>query len=137
MAPEAQSADSKPSTEEMTAHVEKYAAAHSAGDIDGIVALFAEDAVVVDPVDQPAYVGREAFRGFFVGAHDISDSMELLITGPVRVAGVFAAVPLRAVSTIGDIKVAVDIIDVFTFGDDGQFVDMKAYWDPAAMITLD
>ncbi len=125
-----------PTSAEMIAHIESYAAAHSAGNIDAIVALFTEDAVVSDPVTEPAYVGREAYRGFFTGAQDLSDSMELVITGPVRTAGTFAAVPLRAVSEIGDITVAVDIVDVFTFGEDGRFVDMKAYWNPKAMQTL-
>lgn len=42
--------------------------------------------------------------------------------------GNFGAVPLRAVTSVGDDKFAVDIIDVFTFNDDGLITDMKAYW---------
>ena len=116
------------STDEMKATVQAYATAHSAGDLDGIAALFAPDAVVADPVDQPAHQGREAVRAFFAGTHEMVDAMELQITGPIRAVADFAAVPLRAVSTMGDMKVAVDIIDVFTFGDDGLVTEMRAYW---------
>jgi steroid delta-isomerase len=126
-----------PSTEEMADVVRAYTEAHSAGDIDAIAALFAEDAVVADPVHQPAHHGRDAIRAFFASTHEIADSLHLSATGPVRAVDRFAAVPLRAVSSFGDSKVAVDIIDVFTFGDDGLIVDMKAYWDPASISPVE
>ena len=125
------------STEEKVRVVEAYTAAHSSGDIDGIIALFAPDAVVADPVHEPPHLGHEAIRSFFAATHDMSDSLDLQATGAVRAVDRFAAVPLRAVSTIQGARVAVDIIDVFTFGDDGLIVDMKAYWDPAAITPLD
>jgi len=120
-----------PTVDEMKATVERYAAAHSAGDVAAVAAVFATDAVVADPVDQPAHEGREAIRAFFAGTHEFVDSMDLRIAGPIRAVGQWAAVPLEAVSTMGDTKVAVDIIDVFTFGNDGLVTDMKAYWSAA------
>jgi steroid Delta-isomerase len=115
-------------TEQITAAVEAYAAAHSAGDVDAIAALFAPDAVVADPVDQPEMVGREAVRDFFAGTHQGVEGFELRITGPVRAVGSFAAVPLQAETTMGGTTLLIDIIDVFTFGDDGLITDMRAYW---------
>jgi steroid delta-isomerase len=126
-----------PTPEEMTATVERYAAAHSAGDLDAIASLFAVDAVVADPVDQPAHQGRDAVRAFFAGTHEMVDAMDLRITGPVRAVGSWAAVPLQAVSTMGGAKVAVDIIDVFTFGDDGLVTEMRAYWSAADIRPVD
>ncbi len=117
-----------PTTDEMKAAVTAYAAAHTAGDIDGIVAVFDPQAVVADPVDQPAFVGHDAIREFFTGTHQVAESLDLQITGPIRAVDRFAAVPLRAVTTMGDSTFAVDIVDVFTFGDDGLITDMKAYW---------
>lgn len=108
--------------------VARYAAAHSAGDVDAVAALFAEDAVVADPVDAPEHVGRQAVRDFFAGTHEMCDSMELQITGAVRAVGSWAAVPLKAVTKIGDLQLQVEIVDVFTFGDDGLISDMRAYW---------
>ena len=125
------------STEEIKSTVEAYAAAQSARDVDAIVALFAPDAVVTDPVHEPPHLGRQAIHAFFTGTKDLADALDLQITGPIRAVDSFAAVPMRAVSTIGEMRVAIDIIDVFTFGSDGLIVDMKAYWDPTAMVPLD
>jgi len=126
-----------PTVEHMKATVEAYATAHSAGDVDGIAALFAPDAVVADPVDQPAHHGRDSVRAFFAGTHEMVDAMELQVTGPIRAVDRFAAVPLRAVSTLGGAKLVVDIIDVFTFGDDGLIADMRAYWSSSDIRPLD
>ena len=120
-----------PSTDQMKAAVQAYTAAHTAGDIDGIAALFAEDAVLADPVDQPTRVGRAVIREFFAGTHEGTQGFELSITGPIRAVGSWAAVPLRAVTRIGDSTFTVEIIDVFTFDDDGLFSDMKAFWTAA------
>lgn len=120
-----------------SATVQRYLAAHSAGDVEGVVALFAQDAVVADPVHEPEHVGRDAVRAFFAGTHDMVDSIELSATGPMRAVDRWVAVPMRAVSTIGGSKVAVDIIDVFTFDHDGLIADMRAYWDPMAITPVD
>jgi steroid Delta-isomerase len=126
-----------PTTEEMKAVVQSYAAAHTAGDVDAIAALFASDAVVADPVDKPPFEGRDAIREFFAGTHQFADSLELTITGPVRAVDRFAAVPMRAVSSMGGSRFAVDIIDVFTFGDDGLISEMRAYWTASDIAQLD
>ncbi len=124
-------------TDQMKATVVAYAAAHSAGDIDAIAAIFAENAVVADPVDQPAHVGRAAVREFFAGTHEFADSLELIVTGPIRAVGHFAAVPLRAVTSMGEAKFAIDIIDVFTFNEDGLVTEMKAYWTATDITPID
>jgi steroid delta-isomerase len=126
-----------PSKEDIISTVEAYAAAQTSGDVDAVVALFAPDAVVADPVHEPAHVGRQAIHTFFSGTRDMVDSMVLEVTGPIRAVDRYAAVPLRAVSDIGGSRVAVDIVDVFTFEDNGLIGDMKAYWDPAGITPVD
>lgn len=126
-----------PSTDDMKATVESYAAAHSAGDVDAIAALFAEDAVVADPVDQPAHVGRDAVRAFFAGTHEMADSLELKITGPIRAVDRFAAVPMQAVTSVGGARFAIDIIDLFTFAEDGSIAEMRAFWNAGEIRPLD
>lgn len=120
-----------PTIEHMRDVVDRYTTAHSAGDVDAVAALFAPDAVVADPVDQPAHEGRDAVREFFAGTHAMLDAMDLHATGPVRAVGSWAAVPLEAVTTMGDLRLVVDIIDVFTFDDEGLIADMRAYWTAA------
>ena len=112
----------------MRATVERYVAAHTAGDIDAILACFASDARVEDPVGTDAYVGPEALRGFFESSHALADRLELVLTGPIRCAGDHAAFPMQAISTIGEMTITVDIVDIMTFDDAGLVTDMKAYW---------
>lgn len=126
-----------PTTDEMKAAVTAYTEAHTAGDIGAIAAIFAEDAVVADPVDKPPFVGREAIRQFFAGTHEFAESLELVVTGPIRAVDHFAAAPLRAITSMGGSKFAVDIIDVFTFDDEGLVSDMKAYWTAADIAQID
>jgi len=119
-------------TAQMKAAIESYVDRHSAGDIDGIMALFADDAVAWDPVDSDPHVGAAALREFFSGTHAMADRLTLTLTGPVRCAGDFAAFPMTANTEIGaDFKLELDIIDVMTFGPDGKIVEMKAYWNMA------
>ncbi len=120
-----------PTPDEMTETVRRYTEAHTAGDVEAIAALFAPDAVLADPVDAPEHHGRDAVRAFFATTHASLDSMELRATGPVRAVGQWAAVPLRARSHIAGSVYEVDIIDVFTFGEDGLITDMRAYWTAA------
>ena len=112
----------------MRATVERYVERHPAGDIDGILACFAPDASAEDPIGSPAHVGTEALRAFFEGTHSLADKLELKVTGLIRTAGDFAAFPMQAISTIGDMTLVVEIIDVMTFDDQGRITDMKAYW---------
>ncbi len=117
--------------DQMKAAIETYVDRHTAGDIDGIVALFSDDVVVWDPVGSDPHTGPDALRAFFQGTHDMVERLELELTGPIRCTAEFAAFPMTATSHIGDFHLAIDIIDVMTFGDDGKIVEMRAYWDMA------
>lgn len=110
------------------AAIEAYVTRHSAGDIDGIVELFAADAKAWDPVDSDPHVGTEAVRAFFTGTHEMVDKLTLTLTGPIRCAGDFAAFPMTVRTKMGDMTLEIDIIDVMTFDADGKFSEMRAYW---------
>ena len=125
-----------PTTDEMKATVEAYARNHSAKDTDAVAALFATDCVVADPVDAEPMLGRDAVHAFFAGTHQGAERFELAITGPIRAVGSWAAVPLRAETTIGGNTFQVDIIDVFTFAEDGLIAEMRAYWTAADIRQL-
>jgi steroid delta-isomerase len=113
----------------MKSAVEAYTACHSAGDVDGIMALFSENAIAHDPIGSPPHVGYEGVRAFFAATHDMVDSLTLTLTGPIRCAGEFAAFPMTARSVIGGSALEIDIIDVMTFDEDGKISEMKAYWN--------
>ena len=117
--------------------MDAYCAAFTAGDQSAYVALFSEDAWIEDPVGTPTHHGHEGIGAFFAQSSGLADSIELRLTGPVRVAAGECAFPMQARPSIGGDTYCMDIIDVMTFDDDGRITTMRAFWDPAEMRPAD
>jgi steroid Delta-isomerase len=122
-----------PSADELRGLVDEYIAAMSSNDKDGYVALFAADATVEDPVGSDVQKGHDEIGNFWDMVHTLSETITLVPTGPVRVAGNELAFPMQAVSDVGGTKMVVDIIDIFAVGDDRKITAMRAFWDMAEM----
>jgi len=117
-----------PSPERMRSAIETYVERMCNSDIEGILDLFAEGATAEDPVGGVVQQGKEQLRAFYGGT---APNLHVEITGPIRVAGREAAVPLLAELTIAGDKSYLDVIDVMAFDDEGRFTSMRAYWNPA------
>jgi steroid delta-isomerase len=101
------------------------------GDVDGIVALYADDAWIEDPIGSPPHRGIEAVRKFYQAA---AGSVTMKRVGPVHVAGREAATPLKVlIGAEGGPKQVLDIISVMAFRDDGKIASMRAFWSFDAM----
>ena len=109
--------------------VERYFEAFHQQDMDIIRELFADNAVVEDPIGTDPRVGIDAVVAFFEGPLAAGPKLELV--APVRIAANSVAFAFQA--KMGEN--ILDIIDVFTFDDAGKIVDMKAYWDPETLQT--
>jgi len=104
----------------------KYTAAFSAGKPDEMAALYAADGWIEDPVGSPRHEGIEAVRKFY---HLVVNGVARLeLTGPVRVAGLEAAAPMRVILPGEQGTQCIDIIDVMTFNEDGKITSMRAFW---------
>ena len=119
-----------PDPEHIRSAMQDYLKRLSAGDTEGIMALYADDATVEDPVGGEPIVGREAVRAFYAAA---AGKLSVELTGPIRVAGVECAVPMLAEVDLGGAKRFMDVIDVMRFDEDGKVVSMRAFWSPADM----
>jgi steroid delta-isomerase len=117
--------------------ISRYMTAMSAGDRDTWVGCFAPQATLEDPVGAEVVIGREAIGAFFDNAHALADGITMEPTGPVRVAADEAAFPFRIVTTLGADRLAMPVIDVMAFDDDGRITSMRAFWDMADMTPLD
>ncbi len=107
---------------EKIAVVNRYVEAFEKSDMAIIREIFAEDAVVEDPVGTEPHVGIAAIEKFYeVG---LSSGARLRLTGEIRCSGNCAAFPFDVVLP----GVSISPIDVFTFNEDGKVIDMKAYW---------
>ncbi|MBV0934705.1 nuclear transport factor 2 family protein [Marinobacterium weihaiense] len=105
----------------------RYIALVDANDVDAILALYADNAVVEDPVGQPPHVGIDAIAAFYrdgMGQMQVRARLE----GPVRATdNGWGAMPFR-VEVLGDEPCHIEVIDVMEFDADGRIRSMKAYW---------
>jgi len=113
--------------EQIRSAVDGYVAAYNDDDRDAFLALWADDAVVEDPVGTPVHVGHDAIGAFWDGVHQLSEQIRLT-PRHVHVAGDEAAM----VFEIHAAGLVLDAVDVFAVGDDGKLTSMRAYWDMTA-----
>ena len=118
---------------ETRAAVEAYYDAISRGAIDAILAMFAPDAVMRDPVGQPPASDDMARRGRYTGIGAIFSSFSI---EPERVyvsAGEAAAVWTARAQTKAGKDIAFSGASTFTFDGAGKITSMSAYWEPASI----
>ncbi|MCH2173046.1 nuclear transport factor 2 family protein [Myxococcota bacterium] len=113
--------------------LERYTACVTAGDVDGIVGLYASEATLEIPVGGSVSRGIDAIRAFYA-ENELAE--RLVLTGTVRVAGREAAAPMCAhIRRDGQLH-EVDVIDVVAFDDEGRLTSMRAFFDLAGMRPL-
>lgn len=112
----------------MEAVVHGYIRALNDADLDAIVALFADDAVVEDPVGSEPQCGIAAIRVFYARAMALKLAVEL--EGPVRVVHHEAAFAFRVAFVLNDQRTTIRPIDVFRFDEAGRIVQMRAFFGP-------
>lgn len=115
--------------EQVRATIEAYVDGWAKSDRVAWGALFAEDAVLVDPVGKPPHVGMPAVLAFFDGVQ----AMPFKFTPRVHriaVCGNEALLLFRmeAVGADGN-GMYVEVADIFTLDDAGKIRSLKAYWD--------
>lgn len=111
------------SPEQKQTVVETYIDALCNSNLDAICDLYADDAILEDPVGSPVNEGKDAIRAFYTPSMGIG--LKASLTGKVRCPGNAAAFPFQVISPMGTIE----IIDVFEFNEAGKIVSMKAYWN--------
>ncbi|WP_326538457.1 AtzH-like domain-containing protein [Pseudorhodoferax sp.] len=112
----------------MTAAVHAYVAALNAGDLDAIVALYADDASVEDPVGSTPLVGTEAIRAFY--ARSTAMPLQVTLDGEVRVAGNECAFPFSVSFVHEGRRTTIRPIDTFRFDEAVRIVQMRAFFGP-------
>jgi steroid delta-isomerase len=111
--------------------IDGYLDAYNRNDRDAFLALFADDAVVEDPVGTPPHTGRDAIAGFWDTIHSLADSLHLGAAQRI-VCGGEAAVVLTIEATMGGQRTRIHAVDTFRVLSDGRISEVRAYWDLAA-----
>ena len=102
---------------------------------DGWLALFADDAVLMDPVGESpldptglGHRGKEAIAAFYDNVIAMGNiTMEVLYSHP---AGDECANVVKLTNDMGHgMVIKTDIVAVYTANDDGKITSLKAYWE--------
>lgn len=121
--------------EETRAAVEAYYAAVTAGDIDAAVAMFADGAVMRDPVGMPpatdATARRQRYDGIALAFETFAITPEQIVASPGEAGAHWTA---RGTSRTGR-DVTFDGISTFVFDEHGRIAQMSAYWDVSAIMA--
>jgi len=104
---------------------DRYPTLMSKGDVDGIVALYADDATIEDPIGSELRRGREAIRAFYEAS---AGTVTIRLTGLVRVAGCEAATPMVVLMGPEGEQQALEVISVMKFDDNARITSMRAFW---------
>lgn len=115
--------------EHMTAVVQRYVAALNAGDLEGIVALYADDATVEDPVGSEPQRGIEAIRTFY--ANSLKLPLQVALTQEVRAVANEAAFAFTVSFEYQGRQTVIAPIDHFCFNEAGKVVSMRALFGKA------
>ena len=115
----------------MEAVVHRYIAALNAGDLEAIVALYAEDGTVEDPVGSPVHRGLAAIRAFY--AQSLALKLDVTLEGPIRAAANEAAFAFCVRLHWQGRNTAIRPIDVFCFDESGKIQSMRAIFGPNNM----
>ena len=117
-----------PDAERIREVMARYVDLLSAGDTDGILALYGDDPSVEDPVGSDPRCGRDTVHAFYAAA---AGRLRVERTGPIRVAGCEGAMPMLAeIELGGGRKGYMDVIDTMRFDESGRIVEMRAFWNP-------
>jgi steroid delta-isomerase len=118
-----------PSEAMMKAAMQVYFDQFNTGDVEAVVSLFTDDAIIEDPVGTPTYQGTDAIRAAFTAL--LARQPKLTLSAPIRGShGNAAAMAIDA--KVGDVTVRA--IDVVTFDEAGKITSLKAYFGPEDVI---
>lgn len=120
-------------TQELTDTVHRYLAAAANGSVDDLVAFYADDATLEDPVGGEVHIGKSAIAGFYSAIIGMERETELVT---LRVSGNEAAFHFRLIVAAGDNKMQIEPIETMVFNSEGKVTAMKAYWSAADVKRL-
>ncbi len=111
--------------------VDRYLTSLTNSDLDGVMALYADDARVEDPVGSEPLQGRGPLTEFYAKAVDMVLSARG--QGPVRAAGNELAFAFEIESEYQGQRLVMEIIDHFVLDEHLKIISMRAFWSDANM----
>jgi steroid Delta-isomerase len=107
-----------------------------AGDRDGWLALFADDAVVEDPVGPSAFDpeakghrGKEAITAFYDNVIAMSEKIEFTIRDSYECGSEVANVGQIRITLPGNQVGIVPIVNIYKVNDAGKLLALRSFWE--------
>lgn len=123
-----QAGTTMPTEAEMKAVMTRYVELVNAGDVTGVVALFAENATVEDPVGTPVRSGRSQLTRFYEDAVARGCVMKVL-SGPHGSFGNCAGMAAEVEVTLpGQGRCRIPLVEIQAFDEHCRITSMRAYW---------
>jgi steroid delta-isomerase len=124
-----------PSEQQMKEAMQAYIDGFNRSDAEGVIALYAEDATVEDPVGKPVMQGKAKIAEFY--RMSIATGARLKLAAPIRAShGNSAAMAFDVELNMPQGRMLIRVIDVMTFDAAGKFSSMRAFWGPGDMQML-
>ena len=118
-----------PTQSEMKAALHAYIDGFNTDDPDAIMVLFADDAVIEDPVGSPLK-SRAEFEAFI--RQGIKFGARLKLAAPIRGShGNHAAMVFTVTFVQDGVRYTTNSTDVMTFDEAGKVIRMDGFWGPS------
>ena len=117
-----------PSQEAIAQTVNRYLELVATGTADDVLALYAADATIEDPIGTDVRRGHDAIREFYAGFQDAKKQTEL---AELRVGGNEAAFLWHLTLDAGDTRTRISPISTMEFDEDARITSMRAFWSPS------
>lgn len=115
--------------EHMQAVVAAYVRALNASDLEAIVSLYTDDALVEDPAGSTPKRGQGEIRAFY--DRSLKLKLQVALEGPIRAVAGEAAFAFSVSFEANGRRTTVHPIDLFRFNEAGLIVQMRAFFGPA------
>lgn len=117
-----------PTRERVLTTIAAYVEHHCSHDVDALVEMFADDAVLHEPLGVRTHRGTDAIREFATQNATVDYSVSIL--SPITASGRHAGVQLRVHRDgIPDFATT----DLFEFDDEGRIVSLSVILDPESL----
>jgi len=118
-----------PTQAHMKAALQAYIDGFNADDADAIMALFADNAVIEDPVGSPLK-SRAEFDAFI--RQGVRFGARLKLAAPIRGShGNHAAMVFTVTYVQAGVRYTTNSMDVMTFDEAGKIIRMDGFWGPS------
>ena len=117
-----------PDAEAVLALLDRYLERHAATDLEGVLELFGEGALVEDPVGSPVHRGAEAIRDFYRSTQARNGRLAIERVGPAIVCGDEVALHVRAGLVAQASQPPMDVIYTLRIDRDGRIASLRAYF---------